>query len=104
MLGRLALTFAVSYIVIIGMASIARGAEQTQCNQKDIVFGQLEKKYGETPSAVGIGNTGVLVVVVSNAKTGSWTIVQTTPQGMACLMAAGEAWRKIVPVSTDPIS
>ena len=50
--------------------------------------------------AVGVTNKGALVEVLTSADGGTWTIIVTTPQGMSCLVAAGEGWRFLP--RTDP--
>ena len=55
----------------------------------------LANKYKEAPVAVGVTNTGGLVEVYSTGDGNTWTIIVTTPQGMSCLVAAGEGWRTI---------
>ncbi len=75
-------------------------AAQTACAPRDDVLAQLAKKYSETPIAAGVTNTGGLVEVLTDPKSGTWTIIVTTPQGMSCLVAAGEGWR-VIP-RTDP--
>ena len=68
-----------------------------QCNERDNVLALLAKKYQETPVAAGVTNTGGLVEVLTDHKGGTWTIIVTTPQGISCLVAAGEGWRDIRP-------
>ena len=82
------------------LASPAAG--QPQCNERDNVLALLAKKYQETPIAAGVTNTGGLVEVLTDTKGGTWTIIVTTPQGMSCLVAAGEGWRNIPFVMLDP--
>ena len=36
---------------------------------------------------------GLLAVVVS--RTGSWTIIVTTPNGISCGVASGESWESV---------
>jgi len=67
--------------------------QQPQCNERDNVLELLAKKYQEIPIAAGVTNTGGLVEVLNDPKTGTWTIIVSTPQGMSCLVAAGEGWR-----------
>ena len=43
---------------------------------------------------------GGLIEVLANRKT--WSIIITSPQGMSCLVAAGEGWRMITDV-VDPV-
>ncbi len=83
------------------LASPAALAEP-QCDERDNVLAVLAKKYQETPIAAGVTNTGGLVEVLTDTKGGTWTIIVTTPQGMSCLVAAGEGWRNIPFVMLDP--
>lgn len=72
-------------------------AQPPQCNTRDYVLSLLAGKYKEAPVAVGVTNAGSLVEVLSTGTGSTWTIIVTTPQGMSCLIAAGEGWRKVVP-------
>ncbi len=103
MLGRLAFAIAISFIVVGGL-SAAHGAEQAQCNKRDAVTNMLGKKYGEAPEAAGVATNGNLLVMFTNSKTGSWSMVETTPQGMSCLRAAGDGWTKLAPSLEGPMT
>ena len=64
------------------------------CSDRPTVLGQLAKKYDEAPVNMGLTNTGaVLEILASND--GTWTILVTTPQGVACMVAAGEHWQPV---------
>ena len=84
------------------LASTAMAQGQPQCNERDNVLELLAKKYKETPIAAGVTNTGGLVEVLTDHKSGTWTIIVTTPQGMSCLVAAGEGWRNMEQISLEP--
>ncbi len=87
----------------VGFALFASTAmAQPQCNERDNVLKLLAKKYKETPIAAGVTNTGGLVEVLTDHNSGTWTIIVTTPQGMSCLVAAGEGWRNMVQISMEP--
>ena len=68
---------------------------QSQCNDRDSVIALLSSKYKEQPVALGVTNTGGLVEVLSTDQGDTWTIIVTTPQGLSCLVAAGEGWHAI---------
>ena len=72
------------------------------CNYRDKVLSHLASKYQETPVAVGLANGDGLVEVLTTSDGDTWTIIVTTPQGMSCLIAAGEGWRNMEPTSLDP--
>jgi len=86
-----------------GLALMASTAmAQPQCNEHKQVVELLAQKYKEAPVASGVTNNGGLVEVLSNAKGGTWTIIVTTPQGVSCLVAAGEGWRIMEQIALDP--
>ena len=52
---------------------------------------------------MAIGVTNGRLVELLTAKDGlTWTIILTSPQGVSCLIASGDGWRPLTPVSTDP--
>ena len=78
----------------------AQGAPSI-CTARDGLLGQLEQKYGEVPVAIGVAD-GRLVELLTAKDGMTWTIILTSPKGVSCLIASGEGWRPLVPVSTDP--
>ena len=91
-----------------GLALIAQTATaqtataQPQCNDRKQVLDLLAQKYKEAPVASGVTNNGGLVEVLTDTKGGTWTIIVTTPQGVSCLVAAGEGWREMEQIALDP--
>lgn len=86
--------------VFLGFATVA--AAQPQCDQRESVLQVLEQKYKEAPVALGVTHNGGLVEVLSTGNGTTWSIIVTTPQGMSCLVAAGEGWRAMEQVAADP--
>jgi hypothetical protein len=80
----------------------ASAQNQNQCDTRDKMTAYLSAKYKEAPVAVGVTNTGGLVEVLSTGDGNTWTIIVTTPQGMSCLVAAGEGWRALEQISIEP--
>lgn len=66
-------------------------AAQRACHKYDRIAQHLEKKYSETPTSRGLQTNGNLLQVFAS-ESGSWTIVTTSPSGIACILAAGKAW------------
>ena len=85
-----------TFVLGAALASVSTAtaaAASNQCNTRDQVLDLLASKYKDAPVAAGVTNTGGLVEVLSTGKGDTWTIIITTPKGMSCLVAAGEAWR-----------
>lgn len=62
------------------------------CDIRHRVMAQLEHKYFEKPVALGLANNGSVIEVLTTKDGRTWTIVITLPNGMTCLVAAGEDW------------
>jgi hypothetical protein len=83
-----------------GIATVAYG--QPQCDQREAVLKVLQEKYKEQPVALGVTHNGGLVEVLTTGNGTTWSIIVTTPQGMSCLVAAGEGWKATQRVVLDP--
>ena len=75
----------------IGAACLAGAghAETAVCAERATVVDRLAAEYGETRQAIGLASAHQVVEVFASEETGSWTITVTRPDGMTCLMAAG---------------
>lgn len=72
-----------------------QGAQARQCDERERVLTHLAKKYQEAPVAVGLTSGGGLIEVLSTGSGETWTIIVSNPDGVSCLVAAGEGWRKL---------
>ncbi len=71
---------------------------QQACAPRDTVLAHLASKYHEAPVAVGVTNKGGLIEVLSTPDGKTWTIIVTSPQGLSCMVAAGEDWQSFNPI------
>ncbi len=56
----------------------------------------LLQVYAEAPVGRGLGVNGNLIEIFA-ASDGSWTLLETQPNGISCLRAAGVAWSNLPP-------
>lgn len=77
------------------LISTPANAEQPPCTKRGNVVDHLGKKYSEAPVAMGLANNGGVLEVLSSPDGTSWTIMITMPNGISCLVAAGENWEAI---------
>jgi len=87
-----------SMIVLLGaMAApltVGPANGQALCGDRDDIISRLESGYKESATGFGLaGNGGVVELYTS--KKGSWTLLMTQPNGMSCLIAAGENWESL---------
>jgi len=73
-------------------ALFVRAAEAAQCGPRTEVLASLAKDYKETPAALGISASGLLLELVIRADGRSWTILSTSPAGVSCVIDAGGNW------------
>ncbi len=67
-------------------------AQAARCGERSRIVAHLTQTYGETRRAMGLAADDVVVEVYASAATGSWTITATLPNGLMCLIAAGEGY------------
>jgi hypothetical protein len=68
---------------------------QRACGKRTDVVRVLREQYGETPTAHGLSDAGTVAEVFTSA-TGSWTIIATAPNGLTCMVGAGQSWQPAV--------
>ena len=81
----LALTIAILAPSSVAAQGIGR------CGLRAGVVAGLEQRYQEEQTALGLTAKGDLIEVFVGPS-GSWTIIQTSPRGMSCIMATGSRW------------
>ena len=86
------LTRTVVGIALIACTPHAEADEAGACAARGEVVAKLAQRFGETLRSVGLQRADGLVEIYASEKTGTWTILVTRPDGMSCLLAAGELW------------
>ncbi len=69
-------------------------AAQSVCIARAEAATNLKKKFAEVPVSMGLSKQGTVIEVFASPE-GSWSIVMTFPNGMSCIMAAGEEWQSM---------
>lgn len=64
---------------------------QAVCGKRNDFVTRLENGYQEFNSAMGMSSNGALVELYTSEE-GTWTLMLTQPNGVSCLIAAGEHW------------
>lgn len=88
---------------ILASISPANAQQTPLCTERAAVVSQLSTEYSERPVAMGIANNGGVLEILSSGAGQSWTIILTMPNGVTCMVAAGESWERLPVVSQlDP--
>ena len=81
--------------LLIGWGAFSSSAQaQTICGERGAIVASLEKTYSEAPVSMGLGSNGTIIEVFASPS-GTFTIILTRPDGMTCVMAAGENWEDL---------
>jgi hypothetical protein len=59
----------------------------------------LARMQGAEVAGLGLRNADTLIEVWARPS-GDWTLVQSYPNGTACILAMGEAWEAVTPPPT----
>ncbi len=68
-----------------------------QCAPRKTALKNLASQFNEAPVQIGLTNAGAIVEVTTSEDGDSWSIILTTPQGISCIIAAGEHWEQVQP-------
>ncbi len=81
--------------LLIGWGAFSSAAQaQTMCGERRAVVASLENTYSETPVSMGLASNGAVIEILASPS-GSFTIILTRPNGLSCVMAAGESWEDL---------
>ncbi|MDA1100825.1 MAG: hypothetical protein O2967_17775 [Proteobacteria bacterium] len=73
------------------------------CGDRSRFLSHLAQTHKETPSAMGVTDSGRVLEVLTS-KDGTWTIIVTHPNGITCMVTAGQAWENIEPAAEGPVT
>lgn len=79
-------------VLVLSVLWPAAALGQGLCAARKALVAELSEKYGEAPRALGLQQGRGVVELFANEASGSWTILVTSPEGISCLLAAGDAF------------
>ena len=79
---------------ILLVAFISPAQAHAMCGDRKAVLNNLEETYSEVPEDRGLASNGSVIELVVSPS-GSFTILYTMPNGLTCVMAAGESWEPV---------
>lgn len=90
---------AFSAAIIVGLAATAVPSHaRSVCAERDHLTMGLADKFGESRIAGGLQSETKMVEVFMSEKTGSFTILLTTPDGQSCIVSSGKSWTTFEPI------
>lgn len=86
-------------LAILAALLAAPASAEPQCFPRDDLVTALEREFGETLRSQAYVDGAIAETFA--AETGAWTLVITRPDGVSCIMLAGELWTVVV--AGDPV-
>lgn len=76
--------------LVVGGSLLPTAADaQTRCGDRGDVVASLEKGYAERQVSMGLANNGTMIEIYASSN-GTFSVLLTRPDGVSCLLAAGE--------------
>ena len=87
-----------SAALLLGAVAIGSPAAAQQpagaCGPHTAVIKALGDKFHETQSATALTSAGTLLEVLTASDGSTWTIIVSRPDGLSCVVAAGQNWQE----------
>lgn len=77
------------------VATPARSQDARPCLPKLEMDKKLWNQFGESPIGAGLADSGGILYLTTNPKTGSFTVLIRRPDGITCMMTGGRGWADI---------
>jgi hypothetical protein len=90
----LALSLGVGAMILATNHAFAQ-QQNRNCADRARVVERLADGFGESRQSIGLGANNSVIEVFASAETGTWTITVTTPAGLTCLVASGQAFESV---------
>jgi hypothetical protein len=94
-------TAALAFCLFFAWFELAQAHSARNCGPRDLVIEKLASGYGETRQSIGLGQNNAIVELFAARTTGTWTITVTTPDGVTCLVASGDAFETLAETLPD---
>ncbi len=81
--------------LFVGVTMTSLPAHAANCANRDQVVERLQTRYSETFAGGGLQAAQAkqsVVEVWASEQTGTFTVILTTPEGLACVVATGTDW------------
>lgn len=88
--------FATLCTIILVSPAVAGGQiAEVFCDDRDTMVLRLERSHGAERTGRGMRGPEAIVEIWTVPSTGEWTLVQSYPNGISCIVAMGENWEAL---------
>ena len=80
---------------LMALPASAMAAEPESCSTRERVLSHLQGACKEAPVGMGRASNGGVIEMLRSSNGASFTIIITMPNGMTCMIAAGDSWEDL---------
>ena len=80
------------FLAVLVPLLLSTNVSAQACDERKRVLDNLFRSYSEIVVAQGLAANGNMFEVLSSENGETWTVISTSPNGISCLLAAGEDW------------
>lgn len=89
--------FVLGVTLVSSPIGVADEPAKSTCESRTAVLDFLSTRYSEAPVAMGLSKDGGVVEILTSGPGSTFTIIVTTPDGLTCMVAAGDSWESVAP-------
>ena len=86
--------------VVLALAAPGAASAET-CAPRQVMVAALTGKYAEGRIIAGLTGAGTVVEMWANLDSGSWSLIETRPDGLSCIKGAGSAAALLLSVTPE---
>ena len=89
--------FVLGLTLVSSPVGVANEPTKSTCESRTTVLDFLSTRYSEAPVAMGLSKAGVVGEILPAGPCATCTIMVRTPDGLTCMVAAGDSWESVAP-------
>ena len=89
------------FSIALGVAFSSPAQAQAACDARAKIITRLAENYQEQPRGRGVTARSLLMELFISPE-GTWTLLVSQPNGISCLIAAGDGWLEIPYIPDGP--
>ena len=82
-------------VLAVVLSLIGAHTADARCGLAEVMKTALVSQYGEAKAATGMVGQHQLMELWANPRSGSWTVMLTSPQGVSCVVAMGNEFEAV---------
>ena len=89
--------FVLGLMLVSSPVGVADEPAKSTCESRTAVLDFLSTRYSEAPVAMGLSRDGGVVEILTLGPGSTFTIIVTSPDGLTCMVVAGDSWESVAP-------